>query len=193
MKSMAEPASLAKAAVLAVTVLLAGCDGLLRSGESVGYCPTVEPYAREIAEDRDAKLIRYASAAAVLQALRLERIDVAVIGRLAFPGEYPAAGRRLEQGYTLIGPAAVMVPYDSVVARAIATALPAEIVETNFPEFAQVVFFESAEQALASGAPVLIDWDDWQDGFQLVTPLYPDGRKVEKFRTPVVFERKRSR
>ncbi len=171
-------------------VLLAGCgESLPAAGQAVGYCPTMEPYAREIAAERGMGLIRFESAAGVLHAMRLGQIDVGVIGRLATSSEYAGEGKRLEQGYTLIGPTTVMIPYEVVVSLEITTALPDTVVETYFPEFRQVVYEESTEQALTKGAPVLIDWDEWRDGYHLVIPVHPDGSKVRKFRTPVVYER----
>lgn len=73
----------------------------------------------------------------------------------------------------------------------ITTALLEAAVTAHFPEFQQVAYVGSTEEALTKGTPVLIDWDEWRDGYHLVIPVYPDGRKVAKFRTPVVYERTR--
>jgi hypothetical protein len=34
---------------------------------------------------------------------------------------------------------------------------------------------------------VLISWDGFRDEDQLLIPVYPDGRKVEMFRSPVLY------
>ena len=181
-----------RGAVLSGVLLFAGCGGSHpASSQAVGYCPTMEPHAREIASERGMDLIRYESAAIVLEALRRGQIDVGVIGRLAFRSEHAGEGKRLAQGYTLVGPTTTMVPYEVVVSLGITTALPEAAVTAHFPEFQQVAYVGSTEEALTKGTPVLIDWDEWRDGYHLVIPVYPDGRKVAKFRTPVVYERTR--
>ncbi len=176
-------------AALSGILLFAGCGGSLpASSQAVGYCPTMEPWGREVASDREMDLIRFESAAAVLDALRRGRIEVGVIGRLALRSEYAGEGERLAEGYTLIGPTKTMIPYEVVTSLAITTALPETVVAAHFPELRQVTYVGSTEEALTKGTPVLIDWDEWQDGYPLVIPVHPDGRKVAKFRTPVVYE-----
>jgi hypothetical protein len=151
----------------------------------------MEPYAREVASERGMDLTRFGGAALVMDALQRRRIDVGVIGRLAFRSEYAGEGKRLARGYTLIGPTTTMVPYEVVVSLLITTALPEAVVSAHFPEFQQVAYVGRTEEALTKGTPVLIDWDEWRDGYHLVIPVHPDGRKVAKFRAPVVYERTR--
>ncbi len=173
---------------MAGLLMLAGCTTPVGSdGEGVGYCPTMEPYAREIAAEEDMELLLYGSAAAVLHALRQGQITVGVIGRIAAASEYPEKGQRLAQGYTLIGPSHSLISYETVKSLPISTALAEDVVAKRFPELEHVAFHESTAEALKTGSAVLIDWDEWQDGYQLLVPVHPDGRKVSKFRTPVVY------
>ncbi|MCD6398762.1 MAG: hypothetical protein J7L08_02470 [Candidatus Aenigmarchaeota archaeon] len=159
---------------------------------NMGFCPTMEVFMEDILKiNNEIKANPMGSAAQVLTFLREGYINIGFIGRLAKKIELNdrIKEKRLWKGYTLVGQFKMGIPVEELPYQKITTYLPKEKVEKFIPEVKRIVYYDNKEDAIADGiySSVLIDWDDYQDDYELVIPVHRNGLKVLKFRTPTIF------
>ncbi len=155
----------------------------------LGYCPTMEGRARLLESAWGLEAVGFETASQTLGALAAGEIDIALIGRMATDGETGAevGHLRLEDGYTLISDQKRLVDYASLAGMTIHTSLPEDVARGLMPD-ANLIFYGSFQDAVSSGIheAVLIDWDDYNGEYGLLIPML-GGKKVEKFRVPVLY------
>jgi hypothetical protein len=158
---------------------------------TLSYCPTMESYAKKIAEDNlNVILDKDFSTASVLSKLKNKKIDIALVGRIADSWELDNVKEiRLKDGYTLIGPTKNFVLESNLKDIEVHTAISESIVQEYFPELENIVYYMSVDDALTFGKNkvILIDWKDYKTGYNLIIPLYENNNKVEKYRIPTLY------
>jgi hypothetical protein len=157
----------------------------------LSYCPTMEPYAEKIAKNfDDIDLMPASSAAEVLYMLRSGNIDGALIGRVAYDRELDekTKGYRLKGGNTLIYRQKAGIGFDQLKEVEVYTYLPEEEIKDVENAFKNVIYFQTLDECLKDGlaTPVLINWEDYRDEFELLIPMDMRG-KVSYFRAPVLY------
>ncbi len=156
----------------------------------IGTCPTMLKYAEEISKKNNLEIVQNRSAAEVLYNLSTGILDIGIIGRKAERIEFTGYEKRLKNvGYTLIYIQKAAIDYRQLGEITIHTYLAKDIVENNFSELKRIVYHNSLEESLNSGEINLIDWNDWQDDFNLLIPVDEFGNKIEKFRTPILYSK----
>ena len=156
----------------------------------IGNCPTMLKYVEEVSKQNHLDMVNYHSAAEVLYNLNLGNIDIGLIGRKAKQDEFVGYEKRLKSvGYTLIYLQKTMIDYHRLGEIMVHTYLSKDVVENNFPELGKIVYHDSLEESLKSGEVNLIDWNDWNDSFNLLIPVDELGNKIEKFRTPILYSK----
>jgi hypothetical protein len=155
----------------------------------LGYCPTMEPRAREYAQNHpNIVLIKQSSTAEALNNLKHEKIDQALVGRLATNNEKGSAHETiLRQGYTLVSNQRKIVQKQQLNLFTVHTAVDKIIVEEMLP-LSKIIYYNTTEDAIKHGLKehVLIDWQDFKDNYQLVVVM-DNYNKVEQFRIPVLY------
>ncbi|HDP73988.1 MAG TPA: hypothetical protein ENN46_03485 [Candidatus Woesearchaeota archaeon] len=158
---------------------------------TIGYCPTMNQYLNSFFYGmQNVKFTEYPSAASAIQQLRAGQVDAVLIGRVSRQSEIREGIKelRLGKGFTLISDSTKTILASELSKARVHTAVPEEIARTVLPEN-DFLFYESNEKARESGISeaVLISWDDFRDEDHLLIPVYSDGRKIEKFRSPVLY------
>ena len=159
----------------------------------LAYCPTMEPFAGSIDEAvTSVELIPAPSAAMVLQMLTSGAVDSVLIGRVAKSRELTGdiGFRRLRDGITLVYRQKAAVPEEQLREIPVKTYLPESSLRGITELFASVDFLPALDECVKDGLtlPVLIDWRDFRDSFELLIPVNENG-KVPLFRAPVIYYR----
>lgn len=159
----------------------------------LGFCPTMKPYANLIGKKiKEIELVEIPSAAMVMNYINYEKLDMALIGREAYSRELSNSikKRRLKNGYTLVYSEKVGIPEDQLKEILIKTYLPENIVKKVLPGIKNVEFYKSLEECeKAEDYPMLIDWKDFKDSYELLIPLKRSGGKSPVFRAPIIYYR----
>lgn len=158
---------------------------------TLGYCPTFETYAFDLAKNNNFDLKKFESSNEVLSNLKSNSIDYGVIGRRAYSFEIDDEILEIpleEYGFTLISPKKNFIEYSQLKDLEIHTYLNKEGVENFLGSEYNVIFHENIEDALKKDV-VLIHWDDFEDNFELFIPMQAN-EKVAKFRTPILYTKK---
>ena len=167
----------------------------MNSKFKMSFCPTMAPYAEMIAKGVEGiEPYPSSSAAMVLNMLSRGMIDMALIGREAYSDEVNSniGKKRLKDGYTLIYTEKVAIPEEKLGEIPIKTYLPKEVAEKILPEPKNIVYCQTLEGCVNpdNDLPVLIDWKDFKDEFELLIPINKEGGKTPVFRAPVIYYRK---
>lgn len=185
---------------LIVLLILTGChstninakqdtDLMIKEKLTLGYCPTMSDYAKAIKSD-NLDIIPFGSTFEILKNLRQEKIDIALVGRIAKENEIaPNYGEiQIGEGLTLITDSKRLIDISELHKIKIATYLSEEKIEMYKDDFLEVIYTENIDQALLSRDKnvILIDWKDFQDDFELLIPI-KEGKKIEKYRIPVLY------
>ncbi len=157
----------------------------------LSYCPTMQPYLEKIARNfDDIDFLPASSAAEVLYMLRAGSIDAALIGRVAHSRELDEKTKfyRLKGGNTLIYRQKAGIGFDQLKEVEVYTYLPEEFIKDISSAFKRVIHFDSLDECLKDGlaTPVLINWEDYRDEFELLIPMDVRG-KTPYFRAPVLY------
>jgi len=161
---------------------------LIMEGSTLGYCPTMESQALEIAEERNVELVEIGSAGEVLQALENGNIDEGLVGRKAKNYEIGDATNEeiLESGNTLVSRDKDVAHINDLSYLNIHTYLNEEEVEKLLKKNYNINFYESKEEVrskIREGEVALISWDDWEDEFELIVVMSgEENKKAEDFR-----------
>ncbi len=159
--------------------------------ENIAYCPTMAPFADKISTSVKAvTMIEMGSAAQVLAALRYGDVNGVLIGRYAKQQELDKETRReiLREGYTMVFKQKNGIPVSQLKELTVKTYLNKNTLSEFIPLFGEVIWYESFEACVAEGleVPVLIDWKDYRDDFELLIPMNSRG-KLPLFRAPVLY------
>ena len=158
----------------------------------IGYCPTMQEEAKEIADKNNYELVELNSALEVLQALNKNQIDKALIGRKVYSYEKSEnmIERVLDSGYTLVSNQKRFIDVSVLKNSEIHTYLKKEIVEDLFLDSSKIIYYDSKNDAIKKiyeGKLVLIFWEDWEDEFELIVVM--NGvQKVREFRGVFLYE-----
>lgn len=160
----------------------------------IGFCPTMQNYAEKISSSNEnIEPVLFTSAAEALNSLEAGFIDAAIIGRIAKDHEIGLDTRelRIREGHTLISNQKQIIHYSELEKVNIHTAIPKEITVDIFPNQANIYYYSTTHEAIEKGIneAVLINWDDYMNEFELFIPVYDDGRKLESFRSPVIYHK----
>jgi len=155
----------------------------------LGFCPTMQETATKIGNNNNFEVVNLQSAARVLAALEKDEIEVGIVGRKAKAREFSGFKKQLGLGYTLITSQKRMIDKNQLSEIEIHTHIKKEIIENEFSELEKIIYHETLEEALEKGDVQLINWDDWNDNFNLFIPVDEYYNKVRKFRTPFVFSK----
>jgi hypothetical protein len=166
-------------------------EATLQEKIRLGYCPTMLPEARELAEKEDYILIEFNSASEVLQALKENKIQKAMIGRKAKNSELPRNIKEIviESGYTLASNSKTLLFLYQLESREVYTSLEKEIAEELLPN-SKIIYLKTIEEAkekIKEGKIILISWEEWEDKFELVVIL-KGTEKVKNFRGVFLYE-----
>jgi hypothetical protein len=165
----------------------ADADTVAVDSRTIGYCPTMERYANDLAASNfGMEPIRFESAGAVLSALKANEIDFALVGRKATVPEISAGIDELrlsEGGVTLIAPRKRIISEHELGDVEIRTCLPAEdVIEySNL----KLVVVDSCDWR--NGEVWLISWDHYADDMNLLIPVDRFGNKIDLFRSPFLY------
>lgn len=157
----------------------------------LGYCPTMQKDAIEVAEEENYELIDFRAASAVLSALNNEQIDKGMIGRKAKQHEINSGinEKVIESGYTLVTNKKSYINYFQLTDIEIYTYLSKSVAEDLIPENSQIVYLDKGEvfEKIYQGKFALISWDDWKERFELAV-VVNGNEKVKDFRGVFLYE-----
>ena len=158
----------------------------------LSFCPTMAPYAEKINEKiKEVELVPSSSAAMVLNMLSNGMIEMALIGREAYSEELNSniEKKRLKNGYTLVYSEKVAIPEDKLKEIPIKTYLSKDVAEKILPNPDNIRYCETLKECdnPENDLPILIDWKDFSDKFELLIPIENTGGKTPIFRAPVVY------
>ena len=157
----------------------------------MGYCPTMMKFADTISKNvKEVEAIPNSSAAEVLGMLRYGELDLGLIGRTAKKEELlkEIKETRLMNGITLIYKIKTGISLSQLGEVEVVTYLPDKKIADVKDFFGKVMQLGSFEECLRYKleVPVIIDWKDFRDEFELLIPLTSQG-KVPQFRAPVLY------
>jgi hypothetical protein len=158
----------------------------------LGFCPTMEEYAQEISLKNDnIEIKKYLSTIDVLNDLNKNKIDIALVGRVAKQNELKIEYNelRLRNGFTLVSSKKKMIYYNQLGELKIHTYIDKQKVDDFLGEDYDVVFYDNIEQlnSVNFQEVFLIDWKDYNDNYELLIPVDENNKKIEKFRIPVLY------
>ena len=158
----------------------------------IGYCPTMEDYAKEYAKENNMVPVKVDTTSVALQNLKQGNLDAVIVGRKAHRSEITPATieSQLEDGYTLISNNQNLIQEFQLSNYIIHTYIDSEIAKELIPN-SEIVYYENFENALVNGISgypnaMLIDWRDYKDNFPLLIPMRGNS-KVPEFRTPFLY------
>jgi hypothetical protein len=149
----------------------------------------MEEDAIRIGKENNCETINLGSAARVLMALENDDLDIGVIGRKAKAREFSGYRKQLAPGFTLITTSKMMIDKDQLPGVEIHTNIEKSIIDNQFSELTNIRYHKTLDEALQNGLVQLINWDDWNDAFNLLIPVDQSYNKVRKYRTPFVFSK----
>jgi len=153
----------------------------------IGYCPTMKNFTLKFANLHNYEAIEFSSAAQVLYLLKLNKLDMCIIGRQAKKSEFEGFVKRIDNGYTLISNSKGMIENSRLSSLEIHTNISKNKIEKLFPELKNMKYHDNLNDALNKGNIQLISWDDWNDDFELLIPIDNQGNKNPKFRVPHIY------
>lgn len=155
----------------------------------VAFCPTMRPFIQNINFKENVKFYDAGSAANALYYLMTGEVDAVLIGRAANKQELNAQikEKRLQQGYTLVFNRKMGVDNSQLSQFPVHTYLAPSVAERILPDN-KITYHASLDECLKNGLaePVLIDWNDYRDEFELLIPMDSNG-KISVFRAPVLY------
>ena len=156
------------------------------------YCPTMTPFANDILKNvsDEVEFIKVPSAAQALSMLKYNEVDSVLIGRCAKQREISNDTKelRLKDGYTLVFKDKEMIYEDELKTLSVLTYLDENKLYEFKDSFKEIKYLSSLKECLKFqlDIPILIDWKDFREDFQLLIPINNNG-KVMKFRAPVLY------
>ncbi len=160
----------------------------------LGYCPTMEGIARELANknrNENISFVPLGSAAEALYYLKADQIKGALIGRIAKKTEITPDTKRVnlqKDGYTIISWRKGFIDRSGLPDLPVVTYIPESVAKDIIPEVKQIRFVKSNEEMIRhmEDHAGLIPWSDYKDDYELLIPM-EDGGKMIRFRLPVIY------
>ena len=158
---------------------------------TIAYCPTMKPFAKTIENSiQEIETVEAASAAQALQMLNGNYVDSVLIGRAAKKRELSdnSKEKRLLDGITLVYKMKTGVGSDQLSEIPVITYLSESDLGDLKNQFTKISYASSLDECLIDNleTPVLIDWKDYRDEFELLIPTTGSG-KDSRFRAPVLY------
>ena len=157
----------------------------------IAFCPTMGVFMEELSDMDEIEQVPVPSAGQALFLLKSRAVDGTIIGRYAKRSELPEGSSfvKLRGGQTLIYRQKTGIPVEVLKDVQVITYLSPESVSHLSGFFKSVEHLESLEECLKYGLeiPVIIDWNDYRDDFELLIPVNRRGEKVLEFRAPVLY------
>ncbi len=157
----------------------------------IAYCPTMEVFMNALSDMEGLEIIPVSSAGQALFLLKSGTVDAVIIGRRAKRQELGDDTRflRIKGGYTLVYRQKTGIPVESLKDIEVLTYIDDEKISHISGFFGAVKHLNSLDECLKYGLeiPVVIDWDDYRDDFELLIPVNERGEKVPEFRAPVLY------
>lgn len=158
----------------------------------LGYCPTMDDDALNLAKDNNYELVKFGSASEVLSSLNNNQIDKGLIGRKAELSEINKDVKEttLKSGYTLVTNKKIFLDYSQLLSLEIHTYLPNKETKDLISNNQSIIYYGSKQEAInkiSEGKAVLISWEDWQDNFELIVVM-EGSKKVKDFRGAFLYE-----
>ena len=155
----------------------------------LGYCPSMESTAQAISkENPNVEIIRKDSTINVLESLRSNEIDVALVGRIAKASELSDNKQRmLSSGYTLVSNTKRFIQKTELKSLTIHTSLNHDLAENILPE-SNIIYYDTIGEAIMQGMNqvILIDWKDYRDNMELVVVMDEELKDLT-FRVPILY------
>ncbi len=177
--------------ITSIIFMKGNITGMIIQEEKIllGYCPSMELTAQEISKQNpNVEIVRKDSTIDVLENLKSNGIDIALVGRLAKSSELPNNKQRMiSSGYTLVSSSKQFIQKNELKTLTIHTALDPIIVQDILPD-SKIIYYNTLEDTLREGMDqaVLIDWDDYKDYMELVVVMEGELKDLT-FRTPVLY------
>ncbi len=157
----------------------------------VAFCPTMGVFMERLDDMSDIEQVPVGSAGQALVLLRTGQVEGVIIGRYAKAMELPNNAKfvKLMGGRTLVYLQKMGVPVEALKDVDVLTYLKPEEIADISGLFRHVEHLESLDDCLRYGLkiPVIIDWNDYRDDFELLIPVNERGDKVLDFRAPVLY------
>ncbi len=157
----------------------------------VGYCPTMKAYLH-LLDQQAYEFIMLPSSALVLEQLKLNKIDLALIGRKAKTQElsHNTQEQLLIDGYVLIGIEDKTIEADQLSNYIIHSYLPSNELANLFAKEQTIVKHDylqsSLKQISTQNDLAILKWSEYDESLSLVTPVV-DQTKVLSFRSPHLY------
>ena len=159
----------------------------------VAFCPTMGVFMERLDDMEEIEQVPVGSAGQALVLLRTGQAEGVIIGRYAKAVELPNNAKfvKLMGGKTLVYQQKMGVPVEALKDVDALTYLKPEEIAHISGLFRHVEHLESLDDCLRYGLriPVIIDWNDYRDEFELLIPVNERGEKVMDFRAPVMYHR----
>ena len=157
---------------------------------NIAFCPTMNPFAEKLVQIEGIKMIPLQSAGQSLATLKAGEVQGVLIGRYAKGREIDSETQQdiLQGGCTLVYRAKTGIGETELKNVAVNTYLADEDIQAFKPLLGEIHRFDSLDACLKDqlATPILIDWQDYRDEFELLIPMNNYG-KVSLFRAPVLY------
>ncbi len=151
----------------------------------------MEVFTNDLSDIDGLEIILVPSAGQALFLLKSGMLDGVIIGRRAKRQELGDETRFLgiKGGYTLVYRQKTGIPVEALKDIEVLTYIDDEKISHISGFFRAVRQLNSLDECLKYGLeiPVIIDWDDYRDDFELLIPVNERGEKVPEFRAPVLY------
>jgi len=157
----------------------------------VGYCPTMRSYLH-LLDTQAYEFIMLPSSAVVLEQLKLNKIDLALVGRKAKTRElsHNTQEQLLIDGLTLVGQSEASIDLTELSSYTIHTHLDITSIQELFTDSTYIQEHQDLDQALdqlsSNKDLTLISWSQYNDNLHLVIPTNNE-IKVLDFRSPHLY------
>lgn len=159
----------------------------------IAYCPTMDVYAKRLFGIDGMEVIQVPSAGQALYLLKSDAVDAVLIGRYAQQRELNGNTKflKLKDGYTLVYRNKIAIPVEQLKEIEVITYLNKKLLSDIAPLFGHIKYLVNINECLKYNleVPIIIDWNDYRDDFELLIPMNNDGSKVIMFRAPVLYHR----
>ena len=148
-------------------------------------------FMRELSDMAEIEQVPIPSAGQALFLLKSGAVDGTIVGRYAKQTELGDEPEflKLRGGKTLVYMQKTGIPVDALKDVQVLTYLSPDEISHLSPFFGKVEYLGSLGECLKYGLeiPVIIDWNDYRDDFELLIPVNERGEKVLDFRAPVLY------
>ena len=160
--------------------------------QKIAYCPTMAPYVQDFRHIEGLDFFNMGSAAQAFMSYLSGQTDAVLVGRVANKREIDdkTVETRFKEGLTLVYRQKIGVDKDELKNITVLTYLDENRTAAFNDMFAKIERKPDIDACLEDDlqTPLLLDWQDFRDDFQLLIPMDQNG-KVALFRAPVLYHR----